>query len=129
MGIYCFTHSYMHLLRLLLLNVAFNTSSSAVFLIIVTNNFGEIKSTVFKRYEAKSLFPIITSDIVEHFYLVVDIVFVLARLSVSPHRGTYFASNVAKCLALLVLMELGTDWIKFILILKFSEMKVENLEI
>lgn len=46
----------------------------------VTNNFAEIKSTVFKRYEEKSLFPIITSDIVERFYLLLDIIFVLARL-------------------------------------------------
>ena len=46
----------------------------------MTNNFAEIKSTVFKRYEEKSLFPIITSDIVERFYLLLDIIFVLARL-------------------------------------------------
>lgn len=126
---YCLVHSTMHLLRVLLLNVAINTSSSAVFLIIVTNNFGEIKSTVFKRYEAKSLFPIITSDIVERFYLALDILFVLARLSVSPHRGMYSPSNIASHMCVLVLMELGTDWIKFCLILKFSEMKAATLDV
>lgn len=82
--LYCFVHSVMHLLRVLLLHVAFNTSSSAVFLIIVTNNFGEIKSTVFKRYEAKSLFPIVASDIVERFYLLADILFVLAYFGCVP---------------------------------------------
>ena len=46
----------------------------------VTNNFAEIKSTVFKRYEEKSLFPIIASDIVERFYVMLDIIFVIARL-------------------------------------------------
>jgi len=119
----------MHLLRVVLLNVAINTSSSAVFLIIVTNNFGEIKSTVFKKYEEKSLFPIVASDIVERLYLVLDIIFVLARLSISAHRGMNSASTVARLLCLLVLMELGTDWIKFCLILKFSNLKAATLEI
>ena len=36
-----------------------------MFLIVVTNNFGEIKSTVFKKYEPKSLFVIVASDLVE----------------------------------------------------------------
>jgi hypothetical protein len=124
---YCFVHSIMHLLRVLLLNVAINTSSSAVFLIIVTNNFGEIKSTVFKRYELKSLFPIITSDIVERFYLALDIFFVLMRLLMSPHRGMYSSSNMVRCLSLIVAMEFVTDWIKFCLIVKFSEMKADTL--
>eukprot|EP00929_Paragymnodinium_shiwhaense_P014274 TRINITY_DN122170_c0_g1_i1.p1 TRINITY_DN122170_c0_g1~~TRINITY_DN122170_c0_g1_i1.p1 ORF type:complete len:816 (+),score=165.74 TRINITY_DN122170_c0_g1_i1:102-2549(+) len=126
---YCFVHSTMHLLRVLLLNVAINTSSSQVFLIIVTNNFGEIKSTVFKKYEAKSLFPIVTSDIVERFYLVLDIVFVLARLGVSPHRGMGAYVDIVRCLFLLVALEVVTDWIKFCLIVKFSEMKVNTLDV
>merc|ERR1719356_575630 len=86
---YCCLHSCMHLIRVLLLQVAINTSSSAVFLIIVTNNFAEIKSTVFKRYEAKSLFPIIASDIVERFYLLADILFVLTQLSISARTGVH----------------------------------------
>ncbi|CAE8652733.1 unnamed protein product, partial [Polarella glacialis] len=126
---YCFVHSTMHLTRVLLLNVAINTSSSAVFLIIVTNNFGEIKSSVFKKYEQKSLFPIITSDIVERFYLLLDIIFVLTRLSVSTHRGTYTAFDIAFWLFLLVILELGTDWIKFCLIMKFSELPASIFEV
>jgi len=127
--LYCFVHTTMHLLRVLLLNVAINTSSSAVFLIIVTNNFGEIKSTVFKKYEAKSLFPIVTSDIVERFYLVLDIVFVLARLGASPRRSMGAYVDILSCMLLIVGLEILTDWIKFCLIVKFSEMKVSTLEI
>ncbi|CAK0799762.1 unnamed protein product [Prorocentrum cordatum] len=81
----CLVHTTMHLLRVLLYHVAINTSSSAVLLIIVTNSAGEVKSTVFKRYKSDNLFPIITSDIVERFYLVLDIVCLLVRLAVSPH--------------------------------------------
>jgi len=126
--VYCFVHTTMHLLRVLLLNMAINTSSSAVLLIIVTNNFGEIKSTVFKVYKVENLFPIITSDIVERFYLVVDILFVLARLSVSPHRGTYSGIDVAFWVFLLISLELVTDWVKFCLIMKFSKLEASTLE-
>ncbi|CAJ1407052.1 unnamed protein product [Effrenium voratum] len=126
---YCFVHATMHLIRVILLNVAINTSSNAVFLIIVTNNFAEIKSTVFKRYEEKSLFPIITSDMVERFYLLLDILFVLARLSISQHSGTFTALDVSFWLFLLVVLEIGTDWIKFCLITKFSEMQAKTFEV
>mmetsp|Transcript_83843 Transcript_83843/g.211133 ORF Transcript_83843/g.211133 Transcript_83843/m.211133 type:complete len:846 (-) Transcript_83843:16-2553(-) len=126
---YCFIHSAMHLLRVLLLNVAINTSSSAVFLLIVTNNFGEIKSTVFKKYTPETLFPIITSDIVERFYLVVDVAFVLARLSISPRRGAFSWSDIAQWMALLVVIEVFTDWIKFCLIFKFSNLEASTLEV
>ncbi|CAK8998490.1 Protein TAPT1 homolog [Durusdinium trenchii] len=127
--VYCFVHATMHLIRVILLNVAINTSSNAVFLIIVTNNFAEIKSTVFKRYEEKSLFPIITSDIVERFYLLLDIIFVLARLSISQHSGTFTALDISFWLFLLVVLEIGTDWIKFCLITKFSEMQTKTFEV
>lgn len=125
---YCFVHANMHFLRVLLLQVAINTSSSAVFLIIVTNNFGEIKSTVFKRYDQKGLFPIVTSDMVERFYLLADIIFVVARLSIPTHRGTVSAFDIINLLFLLVLLELSTDWIKFALIFKFSDLKADTLD-
>jgi len=127
--LYCFVHSVMHLLRVLLLNVAINTSSSAVFLIIVTNSFGEIKSTVFKKYTPESLFPIVASDIVERFYLVVDLIFVLARLSISPRGGAFTWSDIAYWLVFLVAIEVATDWVKFCLIFKFSDLKASTLEV
>jgi len=127
--VYCFVHSSMHLVRVLLLNVAINTSSNAVFLIIVTNNFGEIKSTVFKRYEAKSLFPIIASDIVERFYLLADILFVVTQRSISARTGVHSRADVSFWLFLLVGLELGTDWIKFCLIMKFSDLPASTMDV
>merc|ERR1719163_2600550 len=101
-----------------------------MFLIIVTNNFAEIKSTVFKKYEAKTLFPIITSDIVERFYLVCDILFVLARLGISPHPGMMDWVDVFYWLFFIVLIEVATDWLKFCLIVKFcsNALRAETFE-
>jgi len=125
--VYCFLHSVMHFLRILLLHVAINTSQSAVFLIISTNNFAEIKSTVFKKYQVESLFPITASDIVERFYLFLDILFVLLRLCTFPHRA-HSAANITFWLALLVAIELVTDWVKFCLIAKFSELPASTFQ-
>lgn len=121
---YCFVHTTMHLLRVLLLNMAITNTSTDIQLLIVTNNFGEIKSTVFKRYDMKGLFPIVCSDIVERFYLGIDILFVLVRLSISPHRGrSYPQLNVWYCVLWLIVLEVVTDWIKFCLITKFSDLQ------
>lgn len=126
---YCFLHSTMHYTRVLLLNVAINTSSNQIFMIIITNNFGEIKSTVFKRYAESALFPIVASDIVERFYLLCDIMFVLTRLSISPQTGSYSNWEMWSWFCWLVCLEILTDWVKFALIAKFSELKAETLEI
>merc|ERR1719160_1954158 len=118
--LYCFLHTNMHLVRVLLLNVAINTSESAMFMIVVTNNFAEIKSTVFKKYQAQTLFPIVTSDVVERVYLLCDILFVVIRMGISPHGGMINWHDVIYWLIFLVVMEIGTDWLKFGIIVKWS---------
>ena len=59
-----------------------------MFLLVVTNNFAEIKSTVFKKWESKALFVILASDMVERVYLIIDILLVLIRIVLVPKSGT-----------------------------------------
>ncbi|AFZ79145.1 hypothetical protein BEWA_019910 [Theileria equi strain WA] len=65
-------HSFLHLVRVLSINIAINSSESAMLLLLITNNFAEIKSTVFKKYNYVSLFIIFASDAVERSYLFCD---------------------------------------------------------
>jgi len=51
------------------------------------------------------------------------------RLSISTHSGAYNLYDIAFWLALLVGLEVGTDWIKFCLIMKFSELPASILDI
>ena len=95
----------MHLIRVLLLNIALNSpnDASAMFLLIVTNNFAEIKSTVFKKWESKALFVILASDMVERVYLSIDILLVLTRIVLSPRGAPVFSvPDVAFWLGLMV---------------------------
>mmetsp|Transcript_8338 Transcript_8338/g.20067 ORF Transcript_8338/g.20067 Transcript_8338/m.20067 type:complete len:346 (+) Transcript_8338:2-1039(+) len=149
--VYCALHTIMHIVRILLLNIALNSpgDSSAMFLLIVTNNFGELKSTVFKRYDGKGLFVIMASDMVERTYLLVDILLVLARLyfsprsvtgpltaggTTSPHATNHVDTNpsagseIAFWLSLMIGMEIGVDWFKLSFITKANSLPVSTFD-
>ena len=51
-------HASVMLVQVVTLNVAINSHSKALLTIMVSNNFVEIKSSVFKKFEQKNLFQI-----------------------------------------------------------------------
>merc|ERR1719387_3093038 len=116
--VYSFIHTYMHLLRVLVLNVAMNSSETAMFLIILTNNFGELKSCVFKKYTPESLCVIVASDLVERTYLLCDILVVSLRVYCAPRRTS---APILTWIGPMIFLEISTDWIKFLCISKFSK--------
>ncbi|PFH37660.1 putative membrane protein [Besnoitia besnoiti] len=66
---------------------------SAMFLIVVTNNFGEIKSTVFKRFSSTTIFSIVGADVVERFQLCCDAFIVSLKLATAASpRATSLAA-------------------------------------
>ncbi|KAH0522788.1 hypothetical protein TsFJ059_006579 [Trichoderma semiorbis] len=67
--IYCVLHSIALYYQVITLNVAVNSYSNALLTLLLSNQFVEIKSTVFKRFEKDSLFQLTCADIVERFQL------------------------------------------------------------
>ncbi|PTB65589.1 DUF747-domain-containing protein [Trichoderma citrinoviride] len=67
--IYCVLHSIALYYQVITLNVAVNSYSNALLTLLLSNQFVEIKSTVFKRFEKDSLFQLTCADIVERFHL------------------------------------------------------------
>ncbi|EGR45250.1 uncharacterized protein TRIREDRAFT_68430, partial [Trichoderma reesei QM6a] len=67
--IYCVLHSVALYYQVITLNVAVNSYSNALLTLLLSNQFVEIKSTVFKRFEKDSLFQLTCADIVERFHL------------------------------------------------------------
>lgn len=61
------------------LNVAVNSYSNALLTLLLSNQFVEIKSTVFKRFEKENLFQITCADIVERFQLWVMLSIIISR--------------------------------------------------
>ncbi|KAM5356814.1 hypothetical protein ACJ41O_003460 [Fusarium nematophilum] len=66
---YCCLHSVALYYQVITLNVAVNSYSNALLTLLLSNQFVEIKSTVFKRFEKDNLFQLTCADIVERFQL------------------------------------------------------------
>ncbi|OAA51565.1 Membrane protein,Tapt1/CMV receptor [Metarhizium rileyi] len=67
--VYNCLHSVALYYQVITLNVAVNSYSNALLTLLLSNQFVEIKSTVFKRFEKDNLFQLTCADIVERFHL------------------------------------------------------------
>ncbi|RMD43413.1 hypothetical protein DV735_g1745, partial [Chaetothyriales sp. CBS 134920] len=66
---YTVIHSVALFYQVITLNVAVNSYSNALITLLMSNQFVEIKSTVFKRFEKENLFQLTCADVVERFQL------------------------------------------------------------
>ncbi|KAI7568390.1 DUF747-domain-containing protein [Hortaea werneckii] len=67
--VYNVLHSTALFFQVVTLNVAVNSYSNALLTLLMSNQFVEIKGTVFKKFEKEALFQITCADIVERFQL------------------------------------------------------------
>ena len=119
--VYTCIHAHLHFWRVLLVSVALVSADSSMFMIVITNNFSELKS-VFKRYEVRSVYPLVTSDIVERLYLMVDVGLILFSLFTSPQKRRMPLGDILFWIVAMALLEIVTDWIKFLCISKFNQL-------
>jgi hypothetical protein len=97
--LYNIVHSTMLFYQVVTLNVAVNSYSNALLTLLMSNQFVEIKGTVFKKFEKENLFQITCADVVERFQLwlmlmiiamrnIVEIGGLTISLGSSPLAGT-----------------------------------------
>lgn len=67
--IYNVVHTMCLFYQVITLNVAVNSYSNSLLTLLISNQFVEIKGSVFKRIEKENLFQLTCSDIVERFQL------------------------------------------------------------
>jgi hypothetical protein len=67
--LYVVGHALILFVQIVCLNVAINSRNNALFTLLISNNFMELKASVFKRFEAENLFQVACSDAVERFQL------------------------------------------------------------
>ena len=73
-AMYVIFHSGMYFMYVATLTVAINSSDQALVTVLVLNNFAEIKSFVFKKFDKQNLFQLSCADITERFQLVLFLV-------------------------------------------------------
>ncbi|KKA27703.1 hypothetical protein TD95_002350 [Thielaviopsis punctulata] len=77
--VYTTAHAATLYFHAITLNVAVNAYSNALLTLLMSNQFVEVKSTVFKRFEKDNLFQLTCADIVERFQLWVMLVIIGLR--------------------------------------------------
>ncbi|KAK4108818.1 DUF747-domain-containing protein [Canariomyces notabilis] len=77
--VYNIFHSVVLFYQVTTLNVAINSYSNALLTLLLSNQFVEIKSAVFKRFEKENTFQLTCADIVERFQLWIMLIIIGMR--------------------------------------------------
>ncbi|KAI3657053.1 hypothetical protein MP638_006083 [Amoeboaphelidium occidentale] len=90
--IYLVVHSMVLFYQVITLNVAVNSHNNALLTLLVSNQFVEIKGSVFKKFDGSQLFKIGCSDVVERFRLSVFMFLITLRNIIELGYG-YWPEN------------------------------------
>lgn len=123
--IYVVIHTLLILFQATVLNVAFNSHNKALLTIMMSNNFVEIKSNMFKKIDKGFLYHIACSDVKERFTYVIllGVVFIrnMTEFSWNPDHIWVIIPDAV----LVLVAELFVDWIKHAFIVKFNEIPAD----
>merc|ERR1719187_2633829 len=118
--IYVILHTLLVLLQATTLNVAINASNKALLTIMMSNNFVELKGSVFKKFDRSNLFQVSCSDVRERFHLFA-LLFVVVVQTMKEYgwREDSFWTLAPDCLLVLG-AEIVVDWLKHAFITRFN---------
>ncbi|ERL87191.1 hypothetical protein D910_04591 [Dendroctonus ponderosae] len=118
-------HSILILFQATTLNVAVNANNKALLTIMMSNNFVELKGSVFKKFDKNNLFQVSCSDVRERFHLVVLLfVVILQTMREYNWKIDILWQLIFDSFAVLV-AELLVDWIKHAFITRFNELNAD----
>lgn len=136
-------HSLVLFYQVITLNVAVNSYSNALMTLLLSVQFVEIKTTVFKKFEKENLFQLACADVVERFQLLLMLTIIAARnlveigvwsLSGSSASSTgilpkaftislpmlRWAGQIVGPFIMVLGSEMAVDWLKHMYITKFN---------
>ncbi|XP_075518590.1 protein POLLEN DEFECTIVE IN GUIDANCE 1-like isoform X1 [Primulina tabacum] len=114
-------HSFILLAQAVTLSTCIVAHNNALFAMLVSNNFAEIKSNVFKRYSKDNLHSMVYFDSIERFHISAFILFVLAQ-NILEAEGPWFESFISNALVV-YFFEVMIDVIKHSFVAKFNDIK------
>ncbi|XP_076634267.1 protein TAPT1 homolog [Colletes latitarsis] len=119
---YVLLHSVLVLFQATTLNVAINSSNKALLTIMMSNNFVELKGSVFKKFDKNNLFQLSCADVRERFHLMMLLLAVnLQTMKEYAWKAERLAVLLPDCI-LLLLAEILVDWVKHAFITRFNEL-------
>ncbi|XP_020595783.1 protein POLLEN DEFECTIVE IN GUIDANCE 1 isoform X3 [Phalaenopsis equestris] len=114
-------HSFILLAQAVTLSTCIIAHNNALLALLVSNNFTEIKSNVFKRVSKDNLHNVVYSDIIERFHITAFVLFVLAQ-NILEAEGSWFESFLTNAF-MVYMCEVLIDSIKHSFLAKFNDIK------
>jgi hypothetical protein len=122
-SLYVIIHSTIYFIYAATLLVAINSAEQQLITVLFLNNFAEIKSFVFKKFDRISLFQLTCGDITERFQLILflSLIMIVSVAQAGENWGQAFKSQ-CYVFILMVSGESIADWIKHAFIAKFNSL-------
>ncbi|KAI8987815.1 eukaryotic membrane protein family-domain-containing protein [Mycotypha africana] len=139
--LYMVLHTGVLFFQMITLNVAINFYSNALLSLLISNQFVEIKSSVFKRFEKENLFQLTCADIVERFHQIAFLFIITLRniieisetgpSSVLPSTfvplfklpASTSLNSLMTPVFMVITSELMVDWLKHAFLTKFNQIR------
>ncbi|KAG5885764.1 hypothetical protein JTB14_031201 [Gonioctena quinquepunctata] len=123
--VYVVLHSLLVLFQATTINVAINSRNKALMTIMMSNNFVELKGSVFKKFDKNNLFQASCSDVRERFHLsILLFIVILQTMREYSWKTERFWVMLPDCFIIL-LAEMFVDWIKHAFITRFNELNLD----
>ncbi|CAB3398746.1 unnamed protein product [Caenorhabditis bovis] len=122
---YATLHTFLVILQATTLNVAFNSHNQALLAIMMSNNFVELKGSVFKKFAKANLFQMACSDVRERFHIFALLFVVMIRNMVAVNWNVESLGEMIPDMIMVIGAELLVDWLKHAFITKFNEINAE----
>ncbi|KAH1030649.1 hypothetical protein J1N35_042823 [Gossypium stocksii] len=114
-------HSFILLAQAITLSTCIVAHNNALFALLVSNNFAEIKSNVFKRFSKDNIHNLAYADSIERFHISAFLLFVLAQ-NILEAQGPWFESFLFNAFVVFF-CEMLIDIIKHSFLAKFNGIK------
>ncbi|CAM4616018.1 unnamed protein product [Leuciscus chuanchicus] len=122
---YVFLHAILIMVQASTLNVAFNSHNKSLLTIMMSNNFVEIKGSVFKKFEKNNLFQMSNSDIKERFTNYVLLLIVCLRNMEQFSWNSDHLWVLLPDVFMVILSEIAVDIVKHAFITKFNDITAD----
>lgn len=122
---YVIIHSGLIMFQATTLNVAINSDNKGLLGIMMSNNFVELKGSVFKKFDKNNLFQLTCSDVRERVHLTVLLfVVVIQTMKEFNWSSDQFLILFSDCF-FVIMVEFLIDWIKHAFITRFNELPAD----
>jgi hypothetical protein len=114
-------HAFLLMLQTVTLNAALNSDDYSLIALLISNNFMEIKSLVFKKCSVEQLFQHVCTDTVERVQQLTHMAVMLLRHAQSEGFGTVQPWD----LVVIVVFEVGVDFTKHFFLARYNRIGLD----